>query len=871
MYRIPNSLSRWRLAAFVLVVVLIAPPSNLRADEKEEEKVEQFLARLGLTDLQILHLERQFDRSAGKSRLELGKQLADLYAQRLMEAGDDRDVYDDIYTRVNRLVREVPEANTPALQVMLLQADYKLAEMRILEWINDRKKSGALAEARKILEQIAPQLDRHWRELAEKADELDDETNELVGKPEKDEELELKEQELNRLRAVLARASFFAGWSNFYFGVTKQNRAAGKENFEKGRDGFRQLLGLTKQDEYDEMEADWLGLESIERSQAVIGLGLCEMGLDNLEAAEICFNLLDHINVPPKIRDEAGFRYVSGLLATGHLAKAVEFAAQQVGKFSGGATQGKVSFCVALIRAEYADPNGSTPETRKLASLGIDGLARLRQIGILRQLMDTYKIEIEEGSGFYMAWVKGQQQFEQAEKTKKKSDYETAAKTLESALKQPVAQKDLAAAAHCRFTLAWCRYRLGGAEQAANHFLDAMPALKESGDTSKAVEAAWTAFAIYYGLAGKQTRFVPQALDAGELLRREFPDSDKAERVGYYLAKLKKAAGTPEERIKALLAVGKNDPNYNNAQYEICNLRYEIWSAVREVKAKAEAAASGVCDAVDRYLAVAKDGSDNRRKLNSGLLAVKVSLRSSPQEAKKAEFYLEKVQPFAEALPDSNSSAAEYHFLRFQLARSVNDTAAQKSEAGWLFENAQGTDYERAAIITLAKLADKAVENATPTDRAKRRDEAIEVYGRLVEILGDSPQAIRSGKNARVANSTLAQYQADAGQFSAAAKTLAKLLAAYPKDRDYLLRRGLATFHARMYQESLGHWRVLLAGLSKGSSGWYGAKYYQIKCLLETDKGAAKKVYRNFKLLYPTIKDEQWREKFDALDRQVGD
>lgn len=850
-------------------MALTVSATKLAADEKAEKTVEQFLARLGLTDLQILHLEKQFDRSVGKSRLELGKRLADLYAQRLMEAADDQKVYDDIVARVDELVREVPQANTPALQVMLLQADYYRAEKRILQWINDRTKTVALGEATKVLQTIAPQLDRHWRELAKKGEKLNEEINNLSGSPKNDETVELKEQELSRLRAVLGRASFFAGWSNFYFGVTKQNRMAGKSNFEMGRAGFRHLLGLTDEDKYEDIQADWLGLESIERSQALIGLGLCEIGLDHLEAAAHCFQLLDHINVPPKIRDESGYWHVSGLLATGHLAEAVKFAEEQVAKFSGGATQGKVSFCVALIRAEYADPNRSTAETRKLAELGIDGLARLRQVGILRQLIDTYKIKIKDDSDFYMAWVKGQQQFEQSEKTKETSGYESAAKTLENALKQPEAQTDLAAAAQCRFTLAWCRYRLGDREQAAKQFLDAMPALKESGETSKAVDAAWTAFAIYYGLAGKQTRFISQAVDAGKLLRKEFPDNDKADRVGYYLAKLKQAAGSPEQRIKALLAVGKNDPNYENAQYEICSLRFEIWSDVRDIKAKA--AAEAVFAAVDRYLSVTKASRDNRRKLNSGLLAVSVSLRLSPPDVKRAKAYLEKVQPFAEALPPSSSSAAEFHYQRFQLARAEKDTAAQEREAGWLFQNARGTEYERAAIITLAKLADQAVQNASPSQRTNRLQNAIDVYQRLVEILGDSPEAIQSSKNARAANSTLARYQHEAGQFSAAAERLEKLLAAYPKDRDYLQRHGLAAFHAKMYQESLENWRVLLAGLSNGSSDWYEAKYYQIKCLLETDKKTAKKVYRQFKILYPTIKDEQWRDKFDALDRQLGD
>ena len=77
--------------------------------------------------------------------------------------------------------------------------------------------------------------------------------------------------------------------------------------------------------------------------------------------------------------------------------------------------------------------------------------------------------------------------------------------------------------------------------------------------------------------------------------------------------------------------------------------------------------------------------------------------------------------------------------------RLAKDDTAQQQEAEWLSKHAQGTVYERSAIIALARLADEAVgKAASPPDRAKRAAEATKVYKRLVEISGDTPEAIKA-------------------------------------------------------------------------------------------------------------------------------
>ena len=106
---------------------------------RQDERLEQFLARLGLVDLQIQLLERTLRLPAAlpDAKQPMARRLADLYAERLMSHADDPAKYNDTLQRIETLVRDLPEANTTALQVMLLQADYNRAESLLTTWIND--------------------------------------------------------------------------------------------------------------------------------------------------------------------------------------------------------------------------------------------------------------------------------------------------------------------------------------------------------------------------------------------------------------------------------------------------------------------------------------------------------------------------------------------------------------------------------------------------------------------------------------------------------------------------------------------------------------------------------------------------------------
>jgi tetratricopeptide (TPR) repeat protein len=841
-----------------LLIILAAP-----AFAADDEKLERFLARLGLVDLQIVQLEKSLDRGAGRSQEQqrLAERLADLYAEQLMNSADDPAAYNDLVQRIQDLLSRFPQANTTALQVMLLQADYNRAETQIAQWIGDRSNQQALADARTILQEIAPQLDGHQRQLRAQVDGLFAELDEL---PENHPELRAKENEANRLQTVLGRASYFAGWANYYLGLTRESGA--ETHYRRAAEIFRSLLSIEEGD-YASLDPEWLSLEVIWRARAMIGLGLAEAALGNLDASRACFQTLEHTATPPGIQDQAPYWFAQGLINAGRLEELHEYAESKIAEFSGDATQGKVSLCVALVRAGFGAGSADSSESRELAMLGIAGLAKLGQYNAVQQLLEKHNIPLDDAEGFFLKWMNGRRLFSQAQESKKAEDYLTAAEALSEALAEPDAATQTAAAGHCRYELGWCYYRAGDFEAAARQFEQAITSLKAAG-AKEAANAAWMAFVSYKQLAEKVPRFTASAIDVLRIIKRDFPGHEHAKNADYYIAKLQRAAGSPEEAIRNLSSIRPGDPNYLTSRYDLCLLLHQQWPEADSPAAKA-AALSQLQQAAEEYVRAAGPRGDAERQLRVTLLVVAAALGNEPPDAALARRFLDRGESLAGRVAETSSALAEHRYRALQLARLAKDAAAQLEHARWLAANARGSAYELSALIEVSRDLERRLESASDTERKSLQEEAYGVYTRLVERLGDAPASAASEKNTRVALSRLAEYAHATGRYDEAARRLAPLLAVEPKNKDYLRRSGLANFQAENYEAALENWRTLTHGLPRGSEEWFEAKYYQIASLLKTDAGQARKALENLQLFYPDYGSSPWREKFQALAQQL--
>ena len=852
---------------FALICCACLRTLALAADD-EAATVERYLSRLGLSELRVRHLEREVDQGAdGESRQKAAKKLADAYAQALMDAAEDPPRFERLKQQIDKLLLQNPQASTPGVQVALLQADFQRGETLFTTWMEDPRDKQSLARAAEILAPLSAQFEEKTKDLNAATDKLAEGLEGIKG----DEARRIAEADLNRLQAIAARATYFSGWSRYYLGVTQRDPTAAQADFTAAKALFCDVLGVGDEKDYGEVDVPSLGLESTWRARTALGLALTEAGLGRLAAAERCFGWLQHASAPANLRDQAAFWQVQGLLNVANYAAAAEFAQRRIEAFSNPPTPGKNSLCVALIRAGAAeDSPEKTSSARPLIELGIRGLARLRQFETLSQLVARYKLDQAGGAaaGFYLTWLKGRQQFFAAEKTKDATDYQAAAATLAAALELPDGRRDLFAAAQCRYHLAWCRFRLDDLELAARLFHEASPVLVD-GQKDLAVQAAWMEFASFQKLAEtkKEKKYSVAAVAALQGLKRDFPESEQAAKAELLIARLQQDL-SPEEAIASLAAIKPGEASYASARFEIAQLLFQRWNKAKADKTKSAPAAGEALTAVDTFLAA--KGASGEQRLRGCLIALQILFETTPMDEKRAAQYLTTATPAGDALSPQSPLAAEFHYRRLQLAQKTGDKTTVAEAANWIADKGVGSPYEMPALVIVARQADDSVAAADDSSRKARQAEAAEVYARLAALVGESPEAIAEVKNSLAVNSRLAHYDESLGRWKEAAARLDKIVAALPSDKKYLRRAGIAHFQAGEHAAALEQWRKLLSGVESGSEEWLEAKYHQLACLAKTDRASAVKVWKQFKLLFPEIKSEAWKDKFAALEADFG-
>jgi outer membrane protein assembly factor BamD (BamD/ComL family) len=863
-----------RRIALAVSIVLLAGTLGQCAGGDDEAQVDRYLQRMGLTDLRLVHFQQQLNAADDEAaRSSLARRLSELYAQRLLEAADEPARFSELVARVEQLLRDHPAADSPQLQVLLLQAEYQRAETLALACFDDPKNTEAHDQAERLLAAVGPRLHEQRQKLAAdlerlqtQADAVEDIATESTGKKKKREKgissVASLEQEMNRLQALVARALFFEGWSYFFYGLLRSPDNRGS-TLAVAETAFAQLLDLNTEEKL-ELEPETMGLESVWRARSVLGLVATFEAEGKRDEAKACFDALKFAGTAPAIRDTALYWRLLALTTTGQLEPAHLVAAQELRGLSPGAAAGKVPALALLVRTGWGNAKASGP-AQSLARLGLEGLAKLRQYDAMSALVAKYRPEPKPADGFYALWARGRTAFGAAEKSKEASDYNNAARWFELALEQREAADDPVAAAQARYSLAWCRYRTAEYEPALRDFRASAAQLKTLGDAS-AVQAAWMAFTCNQQLhaATKDERYQKDALESLTSLKRDFPNTEQAQKAELLLARLSAGSESPEKAIKALLAVPSDSPNYLSARYELTIARHRQWS---EAKGEARAAiARDLLRDVDAYLA-SSPRSEGAKRVKATLLAVDVLLTEASPDWKAAGAYLDKVKSSADALSAEDPLSPELHYRRLQMAQHAGDEATARREAKFLTEHAADSSYELPALVLVAREADERLASTVSGQRQQRLREAIDIYQRLVRRVGEQSEIIRSKKNALVANSKLAQYEYEAGDFASAAKRLEAIVQAYPTDRTYLKRAGLAWVKAGKYEPALPHWTRLVAGTDSASDDWYEAKYYQLLCLVKTSDDEAGKAWRQFTLLHPEVKSAAWRDRFAELAR----
>lgn len=830
----------WRVS-LLLCCLIVAYPSAA----SDEDVLQQYLQRLGLNDLQMQQLEKMIQLPREEQQLKKDvKQLADLYVSGLLDAASDADRRNSLVRRVNQLIEKHPSARTPALEVMLLQADYAAAEVAAEKWLADPGQQAEAQTAAEILRRITPQLDKHLAELDSKTEALvkalDATTTETQS--------ERVQGELEQTQQVAGRARFYFAWAQYYLGALQAPAAAAGENFAKSREVFRKFLGI--EEGYTDLSGDDLGLGSPAIARAMLGLVQAEIGSGHLPESRQCLDLLKHSQAPLEIRQQEKFWYLQGLINAGMIAEAADFAKAALADAGTSNQASQLSVSVRSAVAGLARSSGQDAAL-ELGLAGIAGLTKLRRFQIARQLLDKYSVDISTADDFYLLWIRGQQLLAAAERSKRPAEFELAADTFRRALEKPEAQQDKASASRCRYELSYCQFKLGRSFESAENYAALISELA-SIDRAMAANAAWMAFVGYQKSLAEHPEGRRKAIRVLETLKQNFPQSPHAEKVDYQISLLSRDSQSPEAAMAELESIDPKNENYVDSRYDLCLMAHKQWAA-----AKADQKTQlrrQVLKQVDTFLGAA-DSSDQKRRMKCLLLAADALLSGPQPDSSSAAGYLQQAKAIATQNDPTGPSAAEYHYRMLQLAMKNNDEAEIVQHAAWITDNASGSPFELPALVQRAQRV-----SGGDSDPA----EGYQIYRRLVDIFGDEPSTMEANKNARISSFNLAKYAAALGKFNEAAAAADRVLQTDPKNKRYLTLSAESNYKAGNFQNAVDRYRTLVRGLPAGSDEWYQAKYHHIASLLKVDADKGKQVLKQFQLMHRDI-GPPWNEKFQQL------
>ncbi len=827
------------------------PRSTARTEPGDRSKdalVDAYLKRLGVPRLEIAFLEELLGESDSKKKLELAKRLADLYVGQLVEAPASTDEHVEWRRRLHELLDNVPAAHTTSVELILLEAEYQRAEALIVRWLTQPSQGAALSEARNVLASVSAALQEKRTSLEQAARRA---LSRWEASPVGDERAE---QEALEAQTIAARASYFTAWALLYRALLEQPQ--NRSELQRATALFSELVGIDADRDVKEIPADSLGLESPWRARAVCGWMLGQAAGGDVAAAEVAWRWISQAATAP-VQDQADYWFMYSLMWAQRWSELVQFAERRTVAPVSRATEGHTIFLVGLVHAAHfpmAPPPGDIQ--RRLVSLSFGALARLQQWAAIQQLANTYGLELPAESGFPLIWSQAKQKRTHADQSRRVEDYQAAIEAYRRALAKATPADDAHAVAQCKQELAWCLYRTDKYREAAQLYFEAAQALRRYGD-NQAVQAAWMA-----AVCIEKGFFLPDATEVlrpvVDWLQKEFPGHESTHRAAFLLDRLSSQSLPLDQQIEQLENTPATHPNFVAACQEAIRLRFVQWQK-SEGPEKVELGIAFLEKATALLPVIeARLTSDQRFALRTMLLKVAIESKQWPQ----AEQCLREVEKsWAEWNSDQRS---EFRYLGVQVARHQRHWSRIVELADWFLGEGRASRYELAGLAAAANALEQAAE-------LNYRTLLVQIYTRLIDRWGSDPSHWATDRNAHAAAAKLAALSWELGQKQEALRLYETLLKAFPKERAYLRAVGLLSFEQGDWNRSLPCWRTVLAGTPDGTDAWYEAKYYQLRCLLETDRRAARQVWEEFQILVPPNTNNKWYAQLQQIGRALSE
>ena len=832
--------------------LMLIIPGPLRADD-----LAKLLQRLDLKQLQATHVEQRLSQTVNiEKQKQLRNQLAKLYVQQLSDFIEAPKEFARVADRLNELEGEVPDLTSPEVLFQRLEIQFRHGEHLLSKYRDDRRQVELLVEIHRVFAELADKfqaLEQVCEDKIEKLENFDGGLNSLAN---------LKaDNEIDRLSEFSFRASFYAGWSFFNVGVSKQNSKLGKKSFVRALSSFCTFLDVDPEDDVSSWDRDFLELGSNRNAQAFLGIALSYLAVGQNSDADECFELLREEGTAEAIKSQLAFWQIQSMLEFGKVDDGIELANAYLANVDAMSALQRGQIALLAIRFAYASPK-LTDSRSQLGLVGFKVLAQLRQFSLTKKLIEEYKVSLPTPS-FYTDWIEGQRIYQDAEKSGLETDYLKAATRLQAAVLQ---EKDIPVVdlEGCRYQLGWSYYKGSEFQQAADCFELVIARIARL-DPRTAATACWLQHDCYLKISKDNPALAKKALAVLENLVSRFPESELSKKARLQMVKLRQTSMKTEDAVSKLKEVVASSPNDLLSQYELCLANYRKYlELIRDkqetasVELEVQKNIAGLNKAANKLTA--------QQKLKLSLIELDIQTRTNKNDRARIDSLVTKATLAAREI-DNKLMLAEFHYRQLNIAKDRKNETSVNEHIDWLMKNGDGTVYQKSVLVTRAQQVEKALkENGAA--RSATLQKAIDVYQKLAKASGYNSHSIQNNTNARVAVTRLATLMEEAGNLEGAEQNLELLVKAFPKKVSYLIKYARLLSKAKKYGQALPHWRTLVSGLTRESDNWYLAKYSVFQCLSKTSRKDAEAPLRQFLGLYDP--PAPWKAKFNDLADELG-
>ena len=889
------------------------PAASRSGRDQADEQTEQFLSQRGFQKLAAEQLERAVAQATGSRRAELADRLAELYAQ-ILSTSTSLDEQADAEAKAQKLLADVPEADSLELRLGLARAGYSRAEQSAERWrlrLVDAASNGAADPGALV---------RRFDDLARRLSDIADIADSRVRSLEKQEEsakgdAALITAALTGARRQRSMAHYFAAWSLCY--AAELDPASHSDAPAKAVKHLGWLLGSDRPGvappSLDKVSKDLLAYEHIARAMIAMGVARSLMSQPD-EALGWLDAVRDATEAPEAVRAQLFGRRLAVLVRAARWdAALIAVREHRLSTDMDANSQQRIvpldvsdGRLVAVLALESGDPGGAP-----LAALAISDLLARNESGHVLELVGRFGTERFEAGGFVGHQVRALQLYDKARAAHAKAGalsdptadpeavrlYTEAADQFKLALDAPEHQDFPATLNATRMLLGSCWFSSGGVSGAEGarsleKAADWYEAASTGGDdSSHQSEALWLAIRALDAALARSSSPSPALLARrDELIDRfinRFPGSERATTL--IVRRAAASAAPTEAGLARLMGIPESDPQYAMSRRQAARMAYQLYRAA--TPAQHDALGLRFVEVAEPLLAAdqRRSQTDPTAAASAAALArqiLDVLLSRAAPDAERAQRSLDVLDGLAASNRiDAAPIQAELTLRKAQVlaARGQTDAAAD------VVDSLRAKDPKLAAIgdrvlfravyAEFSAAARAAMEAPADTTRATRSAEsARRVVARGDKLVPDNaPDPAPSDAQGIWIRAAIAEAALSLGRIPAEHVARDRALALYralvhalPRQRAYLRGLGDAGELTAQWPDARDAWAAIASATQPGSDDWFEARCRLIEATVKLDRAAAIELIQQQYRLYPSLGPAPWDARVRSLARTLG-